>query len=178
MPKGKSLSAKYETLRLFDADMDTSKLWIKDAGSPPDEGFQYPAISGPNIRNFSFHTLCTMVAQHYAANARPVPTCDDVLKWVCDNQQVSCYEGRTAYANMFTNPPSFLSRGLKGPEWPLILRPLKLLAKEGDRGLGDIVLRVIGDVNSDTFKAWHLRIFGKSCGCSERQEDWNRDYPL
>lgn len=62
--------------------------------------------------------------------------------------------------------------------WPAILLPLKLLTKPGDRGLGDIVARTIGPFGGDAFKAWHLRIFGKPCGCANRQEDWNRRWPL
>jgi len=153
-------------------------LWLKDPNSPPDEGFQYPAISGPNIKTFAWAQLYPKVAQHYAANARAVPTQEEVTKWVCDNQIVSCYEDRKPYPNLFTNPPSYVQRGLKGPDWPLLLRPFKLLAKPEDRGLGDIIERVIGPIGGDAYKSWHQNIFGKPCSCTERQESLNRDYPL
>lgn len=153
-------------------------LWLKDPGSPPEQGFQYPAIAGPNLRSYSFSTLCGFVEQHYRANARPIPTCDEVLKWVCENQQVSCYEGRSVYRNQFTDPPSYAQRGLKGPNWPLLLQPLKLLAKGGDRGLGDIIERVVGPIGGEAYKKWHLKIFGTSCSCSERRDSLNVDFPL
>lgn len=153
-------------------------LWIKDPGSPPEQGFQYPAISGPNIKTTCWDQLCGKVANHYQANGQPVPTCEEVLKWVCDNQQVSCYEGRQPYRNFFTDPPTYAQRGIHGPEWPMLLRPLKLLAKEGDKGLGDIVERTVGPIGGDAYKIWYERIFGKPCGCSERRDSLNLDYPL
>lgn len=63
-------------------------------------------------------------------------------------------------------------------EWPVLLKPLKLMAKEQDKGLGDIVLRIIGDENSDKFKKWYFNSFGHDCGCSSRQSWLNRKYPL
>lgn len=62
--------------------------------------------------------------------------------------------------------------------WPLPLQPLKLLAIPSDTGLGDIVERIVGPIGGDAFKAWHLRIFGKPCGCQQRKEAWNQMYPL
>jgi len=63
-------------------------------------------------------------------------------------------------------------------EWPIILRPLKHLAIEGDNGLGDIIARTIGPVGGDEFKKWYKAIFGRECGCDIRQEWWNIRYPL
>lgn len=63
-------------------------------------------------------------------------------------------------------------------EWPLFLRPVKLLARDGDKGLGDIIARTIGPIGGDKYKAWYLRTFGRPCGCEIRQEDLNARYPL
>lgn len=63
-------------------------------------------------------------------------------------------------------------------EWPLVLRPVKLMAKRGDRGAGDVVARVIGPFGGDSFKMWYKSIFGKDCGCAHRQEAWNARWPL
>jgi hypothetical protein len=63
-------------------------------------------------------------------------------------------------------------------EWPLILKPLKLLAKPEDRGLGDIIARKIGPIGGEKYKRWYEKTFGKSCGCDIRQEVWNERYPL
>jgi hypothetical protein len=153
-------------------------LWIKDTSTVPSAGWQYPAISGPNIKASDWSQLCGKVAQHYRTNGRPVPSCDEVTKWVCDNLPVSCYKGRRPYRNTFTDPPSYAERGIKSPSWPLILMPLKLLAQSGDRGLGDIVERVVGPIGGDLYKIWYRKIFGKPCGCQERKENLNTEYPL
>ena len=63
-------------------------------------------------------------------------------------------------------------------DWPLFLQPMKLLAKPGDKGLGDIIDRTIGPVGGEAFKKWYKVVFGKDCGCNVRQIDWNRRYPL
>ncbi len=63
-------------------------------------------------------------------------------------------------------------------EWPLFLRPVKLLSRPGDRGLGDIIARTIGPIGGEAYKAWYVQTFGKSCGCEARQEDLNARYPL
>jgi len=62
--------------------------------------------------------------------------------------------------------------------WPMILVPMKLLAKSGDKGLGDIVARTVGPLGGEEFKLWYKKIFGKDCGCNARQEAWNEAYPL
>ena len=63
-------------------------------------------------------------------------------------------------------------------EWPPILVPLKRSAKEGDRGAGDIIARVIGPIGGDVFKKWYKTIFGTDCGCGNRQEVLNQRWPL
>ena len=62
--------------------------------------------------------------------------------------------------------------------WPAVFLPLKLLARPEDKGLGDIIARTIGPLGGDAFKSWHLKTFGKSCGCNARQEAWNARFPL
>ena len=63
-------------------------------------------------------------------------------------------------------------------EWPIFLKPLKAFAKEGDKGAGDIIARVIGPVGGDAFKKWYKTLFGKDCGCGHRQEILNARWPL
>lgn len=60
----------------------------------------------------------------------------------------------------------------------MLLRPLKLRARAGDRGLGDIVAREVGPVGGDVFKAWFKAVLGRSCGCEARQEALNQRYLL
>lgn len=63
-------------------------------------------------------------------------------------------------------------------DWPIFLKPFKLLAKENDKGLGDIVKHIIGDTNSEAFKKWYKDNMGTTCGCHERQAWLNKKYPL
>lgn len=62
--------------------------------------------------------------------------------------------------------------------WPMILLPIKAMAKNGDRGAGDIIARVIGPIGGDAFKIWYKKIFGQDCGCGHRQEVLNQRWPL
>ncbi len=135
-------------------------------------------MDGKEITSNSYMNLVREVKQHYAANGRPVPTDEEITKYLCDNVTIPCFEGREVYRNRFTDPPSMISRGLKSPNWPLLLQPLKLLAKDGDKGLGDIVARLVGPIGGDAYKAWYQKVFGRPCGCSERQETLNEDFPL
>jgi hypothetical protein len=63
-------------------------------------------------------------------------------------------------------------------DWPLLLRPMKLLAKPSDKGLGDIVERTIGPVGGDAYKLWYKATFGRDCGCTKRRDNLNIRYPL
>ena len=63
-------------------------------------------------------------------------------------------------------------------EWPIWAKALRQFAKPEDKGIGDVVARMIGDYNSATFKSWYRATFGKDCGCAGRQAKWNRQYPL
>jgi len=63
-------------------------------------------------------------------------------------------------------------------EWPIWAKALKQFSTPEDKGIGDVVARMIGDETSAKFKAWHLATFGKPCGCTGRQKLWNTKYPL
>ena len=62
--------------------------------------------------------------------------------------------------------------------WPIWAKAMKRFAKPQDKGIGDVVARMIGDENSAAFKAWYFATFGKTCGCAGRQARWNAQYPL
>jgi hypothetical protein len=63
-------------------------------------------------------------------------------------------------------------------DWPAALKPLKLLAKPGDRGAGDIIARTVGPIGGDAFKKWWKLVVGRDCGCAGRQDKLNARYPL
>lgn len=66
--------------------------------------------------------------------------------------------------------------------WPMnpfgfAARALKLLRQPADAGVGDTIARVIGPIGGERYKAWFKDTFGKTCGCTERQEQLNHIYP-
>lgn len=63
-------------------------------------------------------------------------------------------------------------------KWPLWAKAMRHVRAPGDKGIGDIIARLIGDENSEAFNGWYLRTFGKPCGCKGRKDRWNRMYPL
>ncbi len=63
-------------------------------------------------------------------------------------------------------------------DWPLWAKALAQFSKPEDKGIGDVVRRMIGEENSDAFKKWFKATTGKDCGCTGRQRRWNIEYPL
>jgi hypothetical protein len=63
-------------------------------------------------------------------------------------------------------------------QWPMWAKALRQFSKPEDNGIGDVAARIIGEENSEAFKAWYLATFKKSCGCTGRQKQWNMKYPL
>lgn len=63
-------------------------------------------------------------------------------------------------------------------KWPLWAKALKQFSTPEDKGIGDVVARIIGAETSEKFKAWHLVTFGRPCGCTGREKLWNTKYPL
>lgn len=153
-------------------------LSIRDTKTTPRQKWRYPDVTGKEIVENSYMNIKREVAMHYRANGREAPAEQEIIKYLCDNVSVPCFEDGAVYRNTFTDPPARASRGLNSPKWPLMLEPMKLLSKEGDRGLGDIVERVVGPFGGDLFKRWHLRIFGKPCSCGDRQNTLNEEFPL
>lgn len=68
------------------------------------------------------------------------------------------------------------------PRWPMnpfgiAMRALKLMRTPEDTGAGDTLARVVGPIGGDAYKAWFKETFGKTCGCAERQEQLNAQFP-
>jgi len=63
-------------------------------------------------------------------------------------------------------------------EWPTWAKALRQFSTPDDKGIGDVVLRIIGDENSEAFKAWFQKIFNRPCNCDGRLRQWNSIYPL
>jgi hypothetical protein len=56
------------------------------------------------------------------------------------------------------------------------VRWIKLLRKPQDRGVGDTVARLIASVGLDRWKAFSKKL-GIPCGCTDRQDAWNKQWP-
>ena len=63
-------------------------------------------------------------------------------------------------------------------QWPIWAKALRQFSKPEDKGIGDVVARIIGDENSEAFKSCYEATFHQPCGCTGRQAKWNREFPL
>jgi hypothetical protein len=64
-------------------------------------------------------------------------------------------------------------------QWPMWAKALKQLSRHEDKGLGDVVERVVGPVGGDAYKLWYKTTFGEDCvGCNKRKGNLNVRFPL
>lgn len=146
-------------------------LWLKDPGTIPAEGWHYPVeATGYDVKAPNYALLYDKVKQHCAANEITPPTKDEVDLWLCQNVTTPCFEGKQKFANHYTQR--------EAGKWPLFLMPLRLLAQPSDKGLGDLVGRVIGPMGGTAFEEWYLKTFGRPCGCGDRRANLNARFPL
>ena len=71
------------------------------------------------------------------------------------------------------NPPS---------PWPMspfgiAMRAIRPMAIVGELGVGDTLARLIGPIGGEAYKQWFENKFGRTCGCTERQAQLNKQYP-
>ncbi len=95
--------------------------------------------------------------------------------------QINLVRSRAGLGPIKERPPRQKPTGVQripSDQWPLWAKALAMKSTPDDKGIGDVVARMIGDENSATFKAWHLATFGTPCGCNGRQKLWNTKYPL
>lgn len=109
-------------------------------------------------------TFCALCISHGLNTPNPDPQTEPA-KAIWKRAQQSCAD--RAAEQMQVNA-----------EWPKILDGLKKLAKPSDKGLGDIIARAVGPIGGDAFKSWYKQTFGKSCGCTQRQEWLNKKFPI
>ena len=72
-------------------------------------------------------------------------------------------------------PPRQPADPLPAEQWPRVVKILAKLAKAGEAGAGDTTARIFGNAGG-AFKVWFKRIFGKSCGCGDRQQWMNERF--
>lgn len=59
---------------------------------------------------------------------------------------------------------------------PLWVRLITMLRQEEDVGVGDTIRRILENIGGERFKQLAKRI-GLPCGCTQRQEDLNTQFP-
>ena len=62
------------------------------------------------------------------------------------------------------------------PQWPRWAITLKRLRTDADKGVGDTAQRIAAKFGGERYKRLTKRL-DMPCGCSERQDEWNRLYP-
>lgn len=138
---------------------------LNDLITAPPGGWKYQqAETGFWMVGITFEQLLSKISIHRQNNNLPPPSSEEIQNWICDH-----LESKDQRRLCNDAPPA---------PWPVYLQPMKLLAQQGDRGLGDIIARTIGPVGGDAFKEWYLKTFGQDCGCRNRQLHLNRLYPL
>lgn len=154
-------------------------LYINDPGMVPpkawpeqrDQGFAYKNMeTGEVIVAPSRKELFARVKAFNRANNFPVG-----LDFERQIEEQLC--GRLPEGWCTPHDP-FRTAEVARPDWPLWAKALALAARPGETGLGDVIARVVGPVGGDAFKAWYEGVFHRSCGCQERQESLNAQYPL
>jgi hypothetical protein len=64
-------------------------------------------------------------------------------------------------------------------DWPIGFRILaRIAAKPEDKGMGDLIERMIGPIGGGKFKIWHKRVTGKDCSCGTRKQKLNELHPF
>lgn len=59
------------------------------------------------------------------------------------------------------------------PMWVKLISKLKIAE---DKGVGDTVQRYAAKLGGELFKEWSKKM-GMPCGCTQRQNEWNKQYP-
>jgi hypothetical protein len=131
------------------------------------ETLWHDALAVGRVTGDGFHVEVTgEIAQALqAAGAVPVPAAD------ADNASLHSSGGQPAVVVQEAQP-------IPRAKWPAHIKALALLARPEDRGIGDVIARTVGPIGGDLYKEWHQKIFGKPCGCSDRQDNYNQLYPL
>ena len=70
-------------------------------------------------------------------------------------------------------PASEAFKDLPNPFW---VAQVSRLRKADDKGVGDTVQRVARWFGGELFKTFAAKI-GMPCGCTQRQDEWNKLYP-
>lgn len=105
------------------------------------------------------------------------PQCERVATLSASAYKVRCPCG---YVGQFREapaaPPKVISEKVARKTTNRWVRYLSLLSKPEDIGLGATAKRLFAKFGGERFRVWAQRI-GLPCGCTEREDEWNRQYP-
>lgn len=145
--------------------------FLNNSNEVPPGGFRYhQEETNFTVTAPSWKDLLQRVKAHRQANVLPIGAQfeNEIQNWLCAQiPETSC-----------TDADPNRSPEVPRNDWPLWAKAMALLAKPEDVGIGDVIARTIGPVGGDKFKAWYAATFNRSCGCAERQESFNIQYPL
>lgn len=148
-----------------------SELYLTNKDLVPPGGFRYrQAETEFTVTAPSWKDLLSRVKLHRQANNLPIGLEFD--------REVERQLTALLPENFVTVVAPERSPAVPRDSWPIWAKGMALLAHDGDTGLGDIIARTIGPVGGDAFKAWYQKVFNRPCGCAERQESLNAQYPL
>jgi hypothetical protein len=147
-----------------------SDLYLANKNEVPQGGFRfYQSETNYTITGPSWQDLIINVKKHRIANNIPIGLNfdRDVEQQLADNLPES----------QITKDNPNRSAAMPRDEWPSWVNAIAAMKNDSDKGVGDTIQRVVGPVGGDSFKRWFQTIFHKSCGCTERQEAFNNQYP-
>jgi hypothetical protein len=155
---------------------------LKDRNHQIPGGFVHE-LGSLNWKSAPFSSFNTIVDQVHAiiqgnlsiARSRGWPTDRlGIERWVDESNATRCQQNGW---NDFINPDQPMAEPPnRAEQWPLWARTIGAFRKEGEVGVGDTVKRVIGNQNSEAFKAWYKKTFNRDCGCCGRQTNLNNQY--
>jgi hypothetical protein len=118
----------------------------------------------------SVHTLLNANKEY--AEHHGLPTDLDGIRSMVDtfNAELCRVSGWTDY---YIDTPTAVSFS----DWPVWAKALGKLKRDGEKGVGDTIERIIGAETSDLYKSWYRKIFGRDCNCIGRKEKFNETYP-
>jgi len=159
-----------------------NQLKIRDTSvSPPEKRWSYfVKETNYEVTVAAYANLKNSITRHCLSNGVPIPTDEEVTKYLCDNLTIDCRMGREVYQNAFAKNEAYIHpdyRPVPRDEWPLWARALSLVKADGDSGVGDTIARTVGPIGGDKFKEWHRKVFDKECDCTKRQARFNAQFP-
>lgn len=147
-----------------------SNRYLNNRDEVPNGGFRYhQQETNFTVTAPSWKDLIQRVKAHREANVLPVGGAfsQEIENWLCSQlPPQSCTE----------HDPN-RSPEVPRDAWPIYIKMIALKAEAGDKGVGDTIARVIGPIGGDSFKRWFAEVFGRSCGCDQRQDSLNLQFP-